>query len=354
MGQGVNWESLNRINEESTKRKLFDYEQKQKVKQALEQVILETALKNQRLKQGANLGQLDTSQGMRGVLGQIPGMFEQDPMDQFKNQAAIADMEKKIYEAGGPAPSITPRMSGVLGGQKSPQEETAPDGIRREINPTNAQLVPKGYDQFGRPTGFTNPEEELTQATKKAVAIENVKPYTEGEIKIVSGLQLIPQIDKLIKLAENKDVYEGFKVPFGASRISSFGEEGPWQSIKRGLTAGAGREAGLILQDIKQLMFSTGGQALTDPEILKLGPKMEPAYKTEKQWISDLKDVRQRIIEKARLLRPNPNLALPGGEKNRFTGKSMYEIGQTITKGGKQYRITGFDTDGEPLVDLAR
>jgi hypothetical protein len=73
------------------------------------------------------------------------------------------------------------------------------------------------------------------------------------------------------------------------------------------LTAGAGREAGLILQDIKQLMFATGGQALTDPEILKLAPKMEPAYKTEKQWVEDLKDIKQRILDRARLMRPNPN-----------------------------------------------
>jgi hypothetical protein len=47
------------------------------------------------------------------------------------------------------------------------------------------------------------------------------------------------------------------------------------------------------------------------------------------------------------------NITDPGG---RFTGKakSQYKIGQTINKGGKAYTITGFDTDGEPLVDEKR
>lgn len=33
--------------------------------------------------------------------------------------------------------------------------------------------------------------------------------------------------------------------------------------------------------------------------------------------------------------------------------QSQYTIGQTIEKNGKKYKITGFDTDGTPLVDPA-
>ncbi len=200
------------------------------------------------------------------------------------------------------------------------------------------QYVPAGeINTFGEPKMKIDlrPEAAIRRKVEEIKAIESAKPYTADEIKVVSGLSLIPQIDKLIKLVEDKNVYEGLGVPFGASRISAFGERGPWQSFKRGLTAGTGREAGLILQDIKQIMFATGGQALTDPEILKLGPKMEPSYKTEKQWISDLQDVRQRIIEKARLMRPNPNelyqgnnfMQQPQGKQNNLDSlKSKYGL----------------------------
>lgn len=165
-----------------------------------------------------------------------------------------------------------------------------------------------------------SPEEKqagIDSAVKKYVAMETAKPYSPEEIKISSKQLLIPKIDELINLVENKDVYEGLKVPFGASRISSFGEAGPWQSIKKGLTAGAGREAGLILQDLKRLLFQEGGAALTETEIEKLAPKLNPAYKTEKQWVSDLKDVKNEVQVKARMLRPNPNEVF----KNTFSGQ---------------------------------
>jgi hypothetical protein len=192
------------------------------------------------------------------------------------------------------------------------------------------------------------PEAERAKKIADLVATENAKPYTGEEIKIASGMSLIPQIDKLIKLAEENNVYGegktfGNLIPFGGSRISAFGEAGPWQSFKRGLTAGKGREAGLILQDIKQIMFSTGGQALTDPEIVKLGPKMEPSYKTEEQWIADLRDVKQRLLDKARLLRPNPNEAygqpaFTGGGGAQYMGAMGGDEYQT-TPGGNKYKV---------------
>lgn len=153
------------------------------------------------------------------------------------------------------------------------------------------------------------PEEQQKAIEAKVAqqtALENVKPYSPEEIRIASKVDLIPKIDDLIKLLEEKDVWEGVRVPFGASRISAFGEEGPWQSFKKGLTAGPGREAGLKLQAIKKLMFSEGGAALTGTEIPKLSGQLNPAYKTEKQEIEDLKDIKKEIQVKARMLRANP------------------------------------------------
>ena len=61
-------------------KKLKEQEEKKKIQQAIQEKILEAALKNMQLKKGANLEQLDTSQGMQGILGQIPGMFERQPV----------------------------------------------------------------------------------------------------------------------------------------------------------------------------------------------------------------------------------------------------------------------------------
>jgi hypothetical protein len=60
--------------------KLKEQEDKKAIQQALQKMILEAALKNQQLKKGADLSKMDTSQGMGGILGQIPGMFERQPV----------------------------------------------------------------------------------------------------------------------------------------------------------------------------------------------------------------------------------------------------------------------------------
>jgi hypothetical protein len=55
-----------------------------------------------------------------------------------------------------------------------------------------------------------------------------------------------------------------------------------------------------------------------------------------------------------------PKLIFRGyGERGRteapaFTPTPEQKVGDTITRGGKQWRIVGFDTDGEPLVELVQ
>ena len=183
-----------------------------------------------------------------------------------------------------------------------------------------------------------NPYFRQKMDIEKAKQIEDQKPYSADEIKLASGKLLIPQIDKLIKLIKEENVYGegkffGNLFPFGASRISSFGEAGAFVNpLKRGFTAGAGRKAGLILQDIKKIMFATGGQALTDPEIQKLGPKLNPAYKTEEEWIADLEDAKNELNAKVRMLRTNPNEAFnqEGSSSESNAQQSLPSIGSTF------------------------
>lgn len=311
--------NIQSIGSVAIQKQLQDQQRKQALQDIVKKAIIESQMKGKRIKPDADMSKVMTGEGM---------------------------LDTSQFEEYNP-------LSSILGGVK-PQGQGTGQVLGGGMKLKGITSDEEGNLKYNIETLPTEQEkqDEIRQAAAKTAAIEEAKPYSAEEIKIVSGQSLIPQIDKLINLAETNKVYEGGGVPFGASRISAFGEKGPWQSFKRGLTAGKGREAGLILQDIKQIMFSVGGQALTDPEILKLGPKMEPAYKTEEQWISDLKDVKTRIQEKAALMRPNPNKVFAGQSYQAKT--NQYQVGQTISKGGKNYQITGFDTDGEPLVDLVR
>lgn len=163
--------------------------------------------------------------------------------------------------------------------------------------------------------------EQRQKASK--IEEEQRKPYGDVEAGVISKADILtPKIDELISFVKKNNVYGegkafGSLFPFGASRISSFGETGPYQSFKRGLTAGAGRQAGLLLQKIKTLAFGEGGKALTEPEKAIIMPILSPAYKTEDEWVEDLEYVKTLLIEKANLLRKNPSKRLATEQVNQ-------------------------------------
>jgi len=142
----------------------------------------------------------------------------------------------------------------------------------------------------------------------KSQQTEANKPYGEVEANVVSKAKPIAdEIDKLIAMVEKPgNIYGGtFPVPglpFGGSRMGAFLKEGPWQSTKRGLTAGKGREAGLLLNKIKILAFGEGGKALTEGEKATIFANLDPSYKTEEQWIESLKFAKKLIEDKAKLM----------------------------------------------------
>ena len=198
-------------------KQLKDQEEKKQIQQVIQKALLESALKNQQLKPGADLSTLDTSQGMGSILGQIPKVFEQDPMTKLEETGKIADIENKIYAAGGPAPSRTPKAT-ILGGEQPTSSNIIADA---------SNLEPKDLDQFGRPTGFQE---------KKGLSIE-----TGGKLAMV-------------KQAKN-DIEEVRQMLF---------PDGTPNSFKRGLATASnlpGSRAPLIGAIVPQaLPFHEGGQ----------------------------------------------------------------------------------------------
>lgn len=185
-------------------------------------------------------------------------------------------------------------MSGLGGGGGAGAGATAGGGMLSGISGGGA--VPGSMAGMMRPKGMTISGEGEPSFTYET-------GFSEPEAGVVSKAELlVPEIDALINLIENKDVYEGLKVPFGASRVAAFGEKGPWQAIKRGLTGGAGREAGILLQDIKVLAFGEGGKTLSENERATALALISPAYKTEKQWLKGLQQAKSLLQRKAELM----------------------------------------------------
>ena len=160
---------------------------------------------------------------------------------------------------------------------------------------------------LGGETDSTIASKRLAQKVRETQAIEAAKPYGETEAQVISKADIIsPLIDKLITKVKTKEIYEGVKIPFGASRVGAFLKEGPWQSFKRGLTGGEGRQAGLLLSRIKILAFSEGGKALTEGEKATVYANLDPSYKTEQQWIDSLETAKDMLESKAKLIKKGP------------------------------------------------
>lgn len=188
-GEFVNslWDTAGDSAQQSLGMVLQKQQQDKQLKDMLQKLVLENSLKGMRLKQGSNVADMGLPREMQGVLGN----FEPDPMAQLERQAGIADAENKIYQAGGPAPSFSRKGLG--------QQTQSVDMAQADI-PVLGQgsLVPKGYDQFGRPTGFTDPQQEVREANMKPLAGEAANRYSGS----VQGLTNIKAIQDMLKLNE--------------------------------------------------------------------------------------------------------------------------------------------------------
>ena len=76
-------------------------QQKKEMGDKIKAMFLETALKGQRLRPGADLSGLDTSQGMQGMLGQIPQMFERAPAEHTTSETTTPQSFSDMMTARG-------------------------------------------------------------------------------------------------------------------------------------------------------------------------------------------------------------------------------------------------------------
>ena len=206
-----------------------------------------------------------------------------------------------------------------------------------------------------RTSGKSISDIESMQKAQENIDKEQAKPYGDVEAGLISKSEILsPEIDKLVKLLEDKDVYEGaintgklksfIKLPAGASRISAFGEKGALiNPIRRALTAGPGREAGLILQKIKVLAFGEGGKNLTENEKAIVFAYLSPQNKTEKQWAEDLKFAENLLKRKAELVtKGTPKNVATQKQDNQLEVGAYYENAQ-----GERKRYLGNNQWGD-------
>jgi len=272
--------------------------------------------------------QEDTVSGLYAK-GKIESMF-QDPLDRQYKQAQLSNLgsEQELKKAQIAA------LNNFQQGQGQPQSTGGSPLSQFNIPEEEQQYYypaqPKYTNVSGVPvqTGYEDPK--LTQEGEAYYTKikESQKPKSDIEAGVISKAETIPgQIDDLIALINKPGSIFGvtpLTEPWGASRISAFGESGPYQSIKRGFTFGAGRKAGLLLQNVKVLAFGEAGKALTTPEKEIVMAKLNPAYKTEKEWISDLESASQLLIRKAELM--------GGNMKNPFSKKTQVNDNSALGK----------------------
>ena len=166
-------------------------------------------------------------------------------------------------------------------------------------------------------------EKRLAQKVAETQAVEGAKPYTDIIANKISTVEsIVPKIDELLQLIEKPGNI--FGAPLlggltGASRIGAAGKEGPWQAFKMGTTMGKGREAAVLLKDIRELAFGKGGKTLSENEAAIALSAIDPSYKTEIQWINGLKSARRDLLRGKELVtkpgsisnKPSPLLKPP-------------------------------------------
>lgn len=76
-------------------KQIKDQDEQKQIKLALQKMVMTAALNKTQLRKGADLTKLDTSKGMEGVLGQIPSMFEREPV---MPQTSISISERPYTE----------------------------------------------------------------------------------------------------------------------------------------------------------------------------------------------------------------------------------------------------------------
>lgn len=140
------------------KKKLQDQQQRQKLKEIVQEALLKGKV--------AKAGRTDylTPGGDINM-----DAFNTDPVYDLERKGKIADAEKNIYEAGGPAPSyFSSGANAPQGG--SPVLGRQPNG--------GMSLEPTKFDAFGRPKEFIDPQQESDKLRNQEI----IKGPAEGAV----------------------------------------------------------------------------------------------------------------------------------------------------------------------------
>jgi hypothetical protein len=189
-----------------------------------------------------------------------------------------------------------------VGGQSVSGDLYAPE---YEITPFG-KLRPKGGILKSRKAE----EEAKKRDIEKSQAIEFAKPYADKEVsKIAVAESVLPLLDEVIAMVEKEGNIFGnlglgdaiATAPFsGQSRLGAFAKPAASNFVdyvvnpfKKGITAGKGREIGNKIARITQLAFQKGGATLTANEITASLAGLNPEYKTEKEWLEGLYEIKK-------------------------------------------------------------
>jgi len=210
--------------------------------------------------------------------------------------------------------------------------------------------------KFGVPfEQMMSPEEkqtQLTQDVEKTQAQELAKGIPTSETgKVALARESIKNIQDIKSILFPTGEAKSFK------RSTAFASNLPGGSLPILPSRGWGKA--------EQEIFRKMGAALSGRQLIQTGVAARPeeTQKLISQFApsggSNPEAALNGLTELENFYKDYLNTLETRGIKNRFSGQSMqsqqqYQVGQTISKGGKQYQITGFDTDGEPLVDLVR
>jgi hypothetical protein len=75
----------------------------------------------------------------------------------------------------------------------------------------------------------------------------------------------------------------------------------------------------------------------------KLTPHQQDLYKK-------VKEQQQEVSERFKTIQPDEGKGFP---IKKIRGINKYNKGDSVSRGGQQYTVVGFDTDGQPLVEPA-
>jgi hypothetical protein len=314
-------------------------QEKQAVQDAIKKAVIEAVVSGKvKQKQGADLsgmGNLDLEGGFGQTVNRLGGAFE--PVNQ--------DAETLQSIMGGDA----------LGGGL-PEKKVDVNGI-----PDRSQNRLGGFRPKSINIGGVTMERETTPEEQKKITQEKLELspfYQENKAKRAEDLISTIETNKVKRSMLKDATVSAEKIPTGiGGRMKMwwnkmFDTENPqmedWQKVKMVLTdaqlMNTAKTKGAI-SDREMELFSKAA-ANDDIQSVKA---MKPVFEKLSRFIDSEENAKQKTYD-----------MLYGDGESKFNGqamnqnKSQYQVGQTISKGGKDYVVVDIDTDGEPLVDEVR